>query len=476
MARKMNNKLQKAKYIVWDAAASMFAWALFFAYRKVLIEHEVFADVNAVFRDRNLWTGLIVLPLAWLTLYTMQGTYRHVYRKARLKEFNMTLLASLLGVVIIFFVLLLDDNVTSYKNYYLSFIVLFAMHFSLTYTGRLLITSSTVRKIHRREIGFPTLLVGGSTLAYEAFSSLEQQEIHSGNAFVGYLSDGSSPDPRLQSALAELGTIDNIDTVIDNYGIEEVIFATDTLRGIDMLRVVSRLMRRDDVVLKAHPKMTDMMSGKIKMEGVFHTPLVYINRQPVEDWQLSVKRAADILLSGIALIFLSPIFLITAIIVKTGSPGPIFYAQERIGYRGKPFMMYKFRSMYIDAEASGPLLSTDEDPRVTPFGRFMRKYRLDETPQFFNVLIGNMSLVGPRPERQYYIDKIVETHPEYHMLQRMKPGLTSWGQVKYGYASTVDEMIKRMRYDLLYLDNMSIATDIKIILYTVIIIIQGRGK
>ena len=196
----------------------------------------------------------------------------------------------------------------------------------------------------------------------------------------------------------------------------------------------------------------------------------------MEEWQYSVKRLMDILLSLLALVLLSPVFLVTAIIVKCTSPGPIFYAQERIGYRGKPFKMHKFRSMYVDAEASGPALSSDDDPRITPFGRIMRKYRLDEIPQFYNVLKGTMSLVGPRPERQYFIDKIVERAPEYMLLHKVKPGITSWGQVKYGYAENVDEMVERLRYDLLYLENMSLATDIKILLYTVLIIFQGRGK
>ena len=194
------------------------------------------------------------------------------------------------------------------------------------------------------------------------------------------------------------------------------------------------------------------------------------------EWQYSLKRIFDIIISLVAMIILSPVYLVTAIIVKATSPGPVFYAQERIGYLGRPFKMHKFRSMYVDAEQAGPALSKDNDPRITPFGRFMRKVRLDEIPQFYNVLRGTMSLVGPRPERQLYIDQIVKRAPEYLLLQRIKPGITSWGQVRYGYASNVDEMVERLRYDLLYLDNMSLTTDLKILLYTVIIIIQGRGK
>jgi lipopolysaccharide/colanic/teichoic acid biosynthesis glycosyltransferase len=193
-------------------------------------------------------------------------------------------------------------------------------------------------------------------------------------------------------------------------------------------------------------------------------------------WEIVVKRVVDIVVSVISMLLFSPLYALTAISVKLTSPGPIIYRQERIGKGGKPFMMVKFRSMKLDAEIGGPALSKDNDPRITPFGRFMRKVRLDETPQFWNVLIGDMSLVGPRPERQYFIDQIVLEAPHYKHLLKVRPGITSWGMVKYGYAENVQQMIRRMKYDLLYIENMSIAVDLKILIYTVLTVIQGRGK
>ncbi|MCR4932484.1 MAG: sugar transferase [Bacteroidales bacterium] len=472
----MKTGRQTAKYILWDAFAALVAWAVFFFYRKLSIEHNRFDDVNLVFQDRNFWWGIVLLPIAWCCFYAILGTYKNVFRKARLKELQMTFWASLIGVIVIFFALLLDDNIYSYRTYYVSFLMLFVLHFALTYIGRLCITSRTARLIHTREIGFPTLLVGSGEKAYNTYLDLDSQAVYSGNLFVGFIKVNGYTDERLAQAMPYLGDTEAINSLIEKYNIEEVIFAIDDRDDTKITQIIRLLDSRDDVILKITPNMRDIVYGSVKLNSIFHSPLITINPRPMEEWQYSVKRLMDILLSLLALVLLSPVFLVTAIIVKCTSPGPIFYAQERIGYRGKPFKMHKFRSMYVDAEASGPALSSDDDPRITPFGRIMRKYRLDEIPQFYNVLKGTMSLVGPRPERQYFIDKIVERAPEYMLLHKVKPGITSWGQVKYGYAENVDEMVERLRYDLLYLENMSLATDIKILLYTVLIIFQGRGK
>lgn len=472
----MNKRKQTIKYVLWDVLAAMTAWAIFFLYRKMSIDNDRFDDVNLVFQDSNFWWGIVLLPIAWCIFYAMQGTYKNVYRKARLKELQMTFWASLIGVIVIFFALLLDDNIRSYKNYYISFLMLFVLHFGLTYLGRLVITSHTARMVHKRRIGFPTILIGSKEKAYNTFKDLDNQAVYSGNKFVGFITVNGRTDERLLGVMPHLGGVEDLNSLIEKYKIEEVIFAIEDYENAKINEVIRLLDRRDDVIIKITPDMRDIVYGSVKLNSIFHSPLITINPRPMEEWQYSVKRLMDIVISMLALVVLSPVFVITALIVKCTSPGPVFYAQERIGYRGKPFKMHKFRSMYVDAEAAGPALSKDDDPRITPFGRVMRKYRLDEIPQFYNVLKGTMSLVGPRPERQYFIDQIVERAPEYLLLQKVKPGITSWGQVKYGYAENVDEMVERLRYDLLYLENMSIATDIKILVYTVLIILQGRGK
>ena len=469
-------KKQTIKYIVFDTLSAMLAWASLFLFRKVFVEQMGFHDACQVFCDTNFWLGLVLVPACWIALYTMQGTYRNVLRKARVKELIDTAVATVLGVTVLFFVLLIDDEITTYRNYYASYLFLLVIHFVLTYALRVIVTSQTARKVHTRQIGFPTLLVGGGPKAYQTYLDLENQETYSGNQFIGYITVSEGTNPQLDCVMPRLGTLADVRTIVEQHHIEEAIIAVEDTEQQSISDILHALYFCGDIIIKITPDARDLIVGSVKLNSIFHSPLIVINNRLMEEWQYSAKRLADIVISILALVLLSPVFLVTAIIVKMTSPGPVFYAQERIGYHGRPFKMHKFRSMYVDAEDGGPALSKDNDPRITPFGRFMRKVRLDEIPQFYNVLKGTMSLVGPRPERQYYIDQIVKRAPEYLLLQRIKPGITSWGQVKYGYASTVDEMVERLRYDLLYLDNMSLTTDLKILVYTVLIIFQGRGK
>ncbi|MBP3762692.1 MAG: sugar transferase [Bacteroidales bacterium] len=465
---------QTVKYILFDLLAALLSWTALFLFRKSSLEH-VPLD-GSILAAPKLWLGLMAVPAGWIILYTLQGSYRNVLRKARVKELLDTMLATVIGVVAIFFLLLVDDHVTSYAGHYRAFLFLLGTHFLLTYVPRMLITSQTAHMVHTRCLGFPSLMIGSKGKAFQTYLDLENQETYSGNLFVGFVTVNGSIEPQLQAVMPHLGSIEDLRQLIDRHGVEEVIIAVEDHEREKINEILRALNTCGDLIIKITPDARDLIIGSIRQESIFHSPFIVINNRLMAEWQYSVKRIADIVISLVAMLILSPVYLVTALVVKLSSPGPVFYAQERVGYHGRPFRMHKFRSMYIDAEQQGPALSKDNDPRITPFGRFMRKVRLDEIPQFWNVLRGTMSIVGPRPERQYYIDQIVKRAPEYLLLQRVKPGITSWGQVKYGYASNVDEMIERLRYDLLYLDNMSLTTDLKIMVYTVKIIVQGRGK
>ncbi len=470
----MQKTRQNFKYIFFDFIAAALTWTIFFRFRKIYIEPQKLGYEIPVVFDNKFYYALIIIPLFWLLMHLLSGYYKVPYRKSRLQELGQTFFTTLLGVLIIFFVLILDDWVGEYKHYYLMFITLFGLQFGLTYIPRLIITTRTNKRVHNRKLQFNTLIIGCHKKALKLLKEVEDQKMSSGLKFVGFVYVDKSDHYLLDDVLPNLGYIDNIEDIIEEYKIEEIVIAVESREHCKIKNIINKL-QGTKVLIKVIPDMYDILIGKVRMSSIFGMALIEINHNIMPVWQQHAKRFLDITLSAIAILVLLPVYLFTSIAVKLSSPGPIFYSHFRIGKGGKPFKIYKFRSMYIDAEKNGPALSSKNDSRITRWGLIMRKTRLDEIPQFYNVLRGDMSIVGPRPERQFFIDKIVEKAPHYSHLLSVRPGITSWGQVKYGYAENVDQMIERLKYDIIYIENRSLYIDFKIMIYTIKIIFQWKG-
>lgn len=470
----MNKTVQRIKYMAADYMSAAFAWLIFFLYRKISVEKVSHLDISTSIEDIHLILGVVLVPFFWLCLYYLSGYYTNPYRKSRIQELSQTFFISISGVLILFFTLLLDDWISSYSHYYQIIVSLFTFHFLATYIPRLIITTRANHKVQRRIIGFNTLLIGGNDKAVALYKRMESKPLSSGHKFIGFVNVGENGPFALAKFIPHLGNINYLKRFILTEQVVEVIIALESSEHHALERIINKL-EDADVIVRIIPDTYDIISGKVKISSLYDEPLLQITHNIMPLWEVKAKRAIDIIVSAIFLTIFSPLYAAVAIGVRMSSRGPIIYSHERIGQYGRPFTIYKFRSMYIGSERNGPALATENDNRITPFGKFMRKSRLDEIPQFYNVLRGDMSLVGPRPERKFFIDQIIVQAPHYIHLQRVQPGITSWGQVKYGYASTVEEMVERLKYDIIYIENMSLIVDLKVLIYTVRTVVLGKG-
>lgn len=464
---------QRWRYVIADLMTGAIAFWVF-----NIVRYYLLSEVG--YGYHTLWdflgsTKLIleqcIVPPCMLGIYWLSGYYNEPFNKSRLQEFTTTLFSEIINTVIIYLVLLINDQTGRRTINYELILVLFGTMFILTYWVRFLITDYAIQHFRKELWQIKVLIVGNSEFSRKIADKLSKAERNIKYHIAGFVEIPGENQVKDNSSIIEFK---NLISKTKELGINQLILAPENHDDKKVMKMLSVLFPLD-IPVKISPDIFSYVTSAIRMKDIYGEPFVDLTGPAIGESSKNIKRSFDVFMSVTVLLILSPLFAILSLIVKLSSKGPVIYSQERIGRHQKPFHIYKFRSMYEEAEDEGPQLSSENDSRITPIGKWMRKYRVDELPQFWNVLKGEMSIVGPRPEREFYIKQIVEKAPYYTLVCQVRPGITSWGMVKYGYASNVKQMVERTQYDLIYLANMSLSVDCKILIYTLKTVLGGEG-
>lgn len=465
-------KLERWKLVLTDWITANFAFILFNILRYVdqSSSNIKFDSVINYLTQTKICIEQILCPIIILAIYWLSGFYNRPFGKSRFGELLNTGVISAIITIFLHLALLTNDQMNEISSNLMQILMIFVIFFSLTFLGRLFVINTQIRQFKKRNWKYSAVIVGNSKRAHDLAKKMNESKVVISNSIEGFFRISGERD--FQSDALDL---DKIESFCKERNIDQIILAPQKIDEDQILNLVYRLFPLGKPI-KLSPDTLNFMTSSIKLKDIYGYPLVDLTHSSMSECEKNIKRTFDVVISLLTLLILSPLYLFLAIWVKIDTKGPVFYLQERIGLKERPFNIIKFRTMSTNAEDDGPQLSSDDDPRVTRSGKIMRKYRFDELPQFWNVVKGEMSIVGPRPERMFFINKIIKKAPYYTLLYQTRPGITSWGMVQYGYASDVEEMIERSKYDLIYISNMSILVDLKIMLYTILTIIEGKGK
>lgn len=459
-------------YLAGDIFASMLGVLLFNIFRYWWIFHGTCEDFIRWSYDPHVVIGYAVFPAIFILISGIAGFYNDLLYKSRYEIISNSMLSSFLGSLAIYFAIMVDDDFHERALHY-SFLIAMFVSFSFS----LLLVRYIISTIFRARLmnginTYNVIVVGPIDKAQKFAVQLEKTNARIGYRVVGLAGDnGETQSPTHNWPVYSL---DGLNQAIKQHDVKAFVVLSsreDIKHSVD---IINRLYGYGLSILLPLD-FYNLVTSRPKLTNVIGEPLVEITSSGMSPAASNIKRISDIVISAIAIIVLIPVYIVLAIAIKLDSPGPVLYRQERVGLHRRTFRIIKFRSMIENSEPDGPALSSSNDSRVTKIGRTLRKYRLDELPQFLNVLRGDMSLVGPRPEREHFLKLLMAKEPSVCTIHKIRPGLTSLGTVKFGYASDVDSMVKRLYYDLLYLENMSLSFDLKIIFHTVNTILTGKG-